>query len=493
MESDASQSWWNRQCGGREVVTLALPLMVSTLSYSLMQFCDRLFLAWSSPTALAAVMPAGVMAWTLLSFPFGVALYTNVFVAQYFGANEKARIGAVIWHGLILATMFLPLFLISILFPSLIFDWAGHSSVIAQEESTYFQFVSIGSIAHIYSGVLTSFFIGQGRTRIVMVVDILIAIANVLLDWLLIFGVTYGSTVWLEPMGIRGAAIATSAALWIKAAVYFGLILGRRNNRHAFGLFDKFRFQPDLIGRMIRFGSSNGFQFLVECLGIAVFSIMIARLGETQAAATTVAISVNMMVFVPVWGLSTAVSTMVGQKIGVGKPLLAARATWTSLQIGLIYTGGFAVLYVAFPGLFLMGHDAGAANFEEISRLSRWLLVFVAAYCLFDTVQIIFVGAIKGAGDTTFVVITSLACSALFVVGGMAGYRFTGSPNGLLYWWWGALTLWIVLLSAVFGVRFVKGKWQTMQVIEKELIAHDLPATGPVPQSVDEIVDGALP
>ena len=95
------QRWWNRECGGRQIIALALPLMISTLSYSLMQFCDRMFLAWDSPTALAAVMPAGVMAWTLMSFPFGVALYTNVFVAQYFGAQKPKRISSVIVLSLI--------------------------------------------------------------------------------------------------------------------------------------------------------------------------------------------------------------------------------------------------------------------------------------------------------------------------------------------------------------------------------------------------------
>ena len=83
-----------------------------------------------------------------------------------------------------------------------------------------------------------------------------------------------------------------------------------KGNRDQYGLLDQFRFYRELIVRMIRFGSSNGLQFLIECLGIAVFTLMIARLGEVPAAATTVAISVNMMVFVPIWGLSTAVSTM---------------------------------------------------------------------------------------------------------------------------------------------------------------------------------------
>lgn len=473
LPSDADASdpgWWNRRCGGREVISLALPLMISTLSYSLMQFCDRVFLAWHSPTALAAVMPSGVMAWTLMSFPFGVALYTNVFVAQYFGAKQNTRIGSVIWHGLILATLFSPIFLTSIIWPHWVFQLAGHEAAIAQEEAIYFRYVSIGSIAHIYGGVLTSFFIGLGRTRIVMRVDVMVALLNVVLDWLLIFGFAVGSTVLLQPMGIKGAAIATSTALWVKACIFLYLMM-RPSNRLAYGLTKSFEFSRAMIQRMIRFGSSNGLQFLIECMGIAVFTLMIAKLGEVPAAATTVAISVNMMVFVPIWGLSTAVSAMVGQQIGDGKPKLAARATWTSLQIGLAYTGFFGLLYVLMPGVFLMGHNAGAGNFEEISRIARILLIFVATYCIFDSVQIIFVGAIKGAGDTTFVVITSLVCSALFVLIGLVGYRMFETELAHLYWWWFALTAWIILLSIVFGARFLQGKWQSMQVIEQELIS----------------------
>ena len=93
-----SGSWWSRPCGAKEVIQVALPLMISTFSYSLMQFCDRMFLGSYSQTSLAAVMPAGVMSWTLMSFPFGVALYTNVFVAQYYGAGQHKKIASVLYQ-----------------------------------------------------------------------------------------------------------------------------------------------------------------------------------------------------------------------------------------------------------------------------------------------------------------------------------------------------------------------------------------------------------
>ena len=467
--STETKSWWGRPCGGREVIALALPLMISTLSYSLMQFCDRVFLAWHSPTALAAVMPAGVAAWTIMSFPFGVALYTNVFVAQYFGAKQDAKIGSVIWHGLILATLFLPLFLSSVIWPNWVFHLAGHEGAIATEEAIYFRFVSIGSIAHVYGGVLSSFFIGTGRTRVVMFVDVSVAVLNLILDWVLIFGLAFAGATMVEPLGIKGAAIATTIALCIKTVVYATLAMSR-SNRQKYSLLTRFKFSWELLLRMLRFGSSNGLQFLIECLGIAIFTLMIANLGEIPAAATTVAISVNMMVFVPIWGLSTAVSAIVGQQIGDGNPRMAIRATWTSMVIGLIYTGVFALFYVLTPSLFLLGHNAGAENFEEISQLAKSLLIFVAVYCVFDSIQIIFVGAMKGAGDILFVVLTSLICSALFVGFGFIGYYTVTDEQQLLFWWWWSLTGWLVLLSVVFAARFLYGNWTSKRVIESNLI-----------------------
>lgn len=464
-------------------MAVALPLMVSTLSYSLMQFCDRVFLTWSSPTSVAAAMPASVMAWTLLAFPLGVAMYTGVFVAQYFGANQSRRVGEVIWHGLILGSLFIPLFLCAIVWPRWIFEWSGHPAVLVDQEASYLSYVSWGSIAQVHAGVLAGFFVGQARTRVVMIVDVSSALLNVLLDWLLIFGFSIGDLITCQPLGIAGAALATSLALGVKLMVYLALVLQKRE-RQRFGMTRPIRLHTDLVWRMLRFGSSNGWQMLIECLGIAVFSLMIGQLGEELAAASTLAISVNMLVFVPVWGLSTAVSTLVGQQIGKGQPALAARATWSGVVIGLVYTSLFAALYLGAPDVFLIGHDAAGPQIAGISQLVRQLLVFVAIYCLFDAIQIVFVGALKGAGDVRFVVISSLVCSGLFVAAGLIGQNLLPDPLAKLYGWWGALTGWVILLTVVYSARFLQGRWKQCRVIETGLtgpVAADPSSPGPGP------------
>jgi MATE family multidrug resistance protein len=463
-----SGSWWTRRCGGREVVIMALPMMISTFTYSLMQFCDRVFLTWFSETSVAAAMPASVMSWTFLAFPLGVAMYTNVFVAQYFGARQPDRIGQVLWHGLLLGSCFVPLYLLAIIWPEWIFDLAGHEAGLARNEAEYFRYISFGSMAQIYGAVLSGLFIGQGRTLIVMLVDSLAAGINIWLDVLLIFGFSCFGLRVTEPLGITGAAIATSIALWIKFALLV-MLCCRRETRQAVSLFVRFRLQPQLLIRMVRFGSSNGWQMLIECLGIAIFSLMIGRLGEIPAAATTLAISVNMLVFVPVWGLSTAVSTLVGQQIGNARPDLAERATWSALIIGLVYTSLFAVMYLSVPDWFLVGFDSGP-NSARIHEVVRNLLLFVALFCLLDTVQIVFVGAIKGAGDTRYVVLASIVCSSGFVLFGLVGHRAISHVGDQLYWWWWALTGWILMLAIAYTFRFWQGRWKTKKVIEDRFL-----------------------
>ena len=458
------KGWWARECGGKQVLQMALPLMLSMFSYSFMQFCDRTFLAGDSDVGLAAVLPSGVIAWLLLSFPFGVALYTNVFVAQYFGANEYRQVGVAVWHALVLAGLSLPIFIAGMVFAELPFVWSGHPESLITLEGEYLRYMSIGSFGMVVGGVLASYFTGLGRTWTVMVVDTLSALLNIGLDWLLIFGIAWG---WLEipAMGIKGAAIATSLAIWIKCGAYLLLMLGAADSRQ-FSLFRDFRIQLGLLWRMLRFGSSNGLQFLIECLGITAFSLMVGRLGETEAAATTVAFSINMLVLVPVFGLSTAVSTLVGQQIGRKRPELASRATWTALQIGLMYTSFFGASYLLVPDWYLLGHHAISDNFEQVSELTRLLLVFVAVYCLFDTFQIVMVAAIKGAGDVLFVIIGTLVCAMIFVAAGWTLDRFVEDSRLGLMAWWAALTGWIMLMGVAFGGRFLQGKWKTKSVIE---------------------------
>ena len=462
------ESWWERECGARDVLRIAIPLVISTMSYTIMQFFDRLFLAWHSTSDLAAVVPAGVLSWTVLSLPLGVTMYATTFVAQYFGADAKNRIGAVIWQTIWIGLFALPFFVLIGFFGESFFRAVDHSDDLVWREATYFRILAMGSAASVISAGLGAFWTGRGDTITVMYVNMFGAALNVVIDYPLIFGMKLPLGMELAERGIAGAAIATTISLWVTAGIFIFLFL-RRQHRQEFATLTHWKLDPIILKRMLRYGLPNGLQFALEGGAITVFVLIIAQISEQASAATALAFSINMIVFIPVLGLSFAITTLVGQQIGNGKPELASRATWTGLWLALSYTSVFAISYILAPNVFLSLHEAGAHDFQQVKDLAAFLLIFVAAYCLFDTIQIMFVAAIKGAGDTVFVVLFTMISSTSFVVGGFLIAEFFDS-QGQVWAWWACLTGWIVVLSVAYFLRFRGGKWKSMKVIEPELV-----------------------
>lgn len=469
-------TWWHAPCGGKDVLAIALPMIVSTMSFVVMQFCDRLFLTWHSNQDLAAVVPSGALSWTITSFPLGIAMYAATFVAQYDGAKLTRKIGEIVWQAIWLGVLFAPLFVIAGYYSLYFFEWIGHSEELIWREAAYFNALCYGSPAVVINAAISSFFIGRGKTKTIMVVSILASAINILLDYLLIFGVQIGSAVVIAEGGIAGAGWATSLSVWIKLLILFAIFCNAANRREFNTM--KYRFSNSSFLRLMNYGIPNGFQFVIEGGAITIFILIIARISETASAATALAFSINMIVFVPVLGLGIAVTTLVGQQIGDKKPELAVRATWTALWIGLPYTLVFGLAYFLVPEWFLMAHNMGTKEFAQVQDLAVTLLMFVAIYCMFDTVQLTFVSAIKGAGDTYFVVFFTIFSSAVFLLSGHYGADRFESSQTQISWWWTCLTLWIATLALVYFARFQQGRWKSMNVIGPDLVGT--PDTNPV-------------
>ena len=458
------KNWWKQTCGPAEILAIALPLVASTISYTVMQFCDRLFMSWHSNEALAAALPAGVVSWTMTSLPFGIASYGATFVAQYFGADQKHRIGAIVWQAIWLGLAFIPVYLGIGFVGEQLFLAMGHSAELSRLEGVYFLALAFGSGALILDAGISAFFIGRGKTNVVMLVNISGAGLNILLDYILIFG--WGP---IPAMGIWGAGLATSISMWFKVFLFGYLFLQPKYQE--FGTRSSYRFDWPLMKRFLSFGVPNGIQFLIEGLAITFFVVVIAKISPAAAAASAVVFSINMLVFYPVFGIGIACATLVGQEIGQKNQAMASRATWNTLWIALMYTSLFVVAYVGFPSWFLVAHSIEGNDFEEIRTLTIAFLRYVAIYSMFDAVQIVFVSAIKGAGDTKFVVIAIGISSTLFLLVGAYGSKMFSDSNGQVDWWWICLTGWVCMLGLIYLVRFLLGKWKDMTVIEPALAA----------------------
>ena len=266
-------------------------------------------------------------------------------------------------------------------------------------------------------------------------------------------------------MGIAGAGWATVTALWLKAIIYLFLFL-RRENRISFATLSGLRFDRSLLGRLLYYGGPSGVQILLDVLGFTVFVVLVGRIGPLETAATTLAFSIASVAFMPIWGFGMGVTVLVGQHLGENRDDLAAQATWTTLQIAITYMGFISALYVLTPDLFLHGFFAGnhgtSAEKQELRTMAVHLLQIVAAYNLSDAMFMIFVSAIKGAGDTRFVMIVSLWMGVLLA----ALSWITVDMLALdIYGCWLTLSGWVFAMGIIFLLRFLGGKWRRMRVI----------------------------
>jgi MATE family multidrug resistance protein len=480
-------NWWNRPSGAREVLILAVPLMISTSSVTLTHFVDRVFLLWYSEDAMNGSLTAGMVSWTVLSFFWGIAMYAGTFVAQYSGASQPERIGATLWTAVRFGLYTVPLFILLIPITPWFFGLFGHRQELLAEETLYFQILSFGHGAVIISQGMAAFFTGRGRTVPVMLISILAMVVNLSIDPFLIFG--FGP---IAPMGVEGAAWATVISNWFQVLAFGSLILLPETwNDFSLGSTRK----PDwnLIRRVVRYGAPSGAQMVLEAGLFTSFMMLLGLLEKTSQSASTLAISINSLGFLPMIGLGMAVTTLVGQRIGAGSPDLAARATWTSVVIGLVYTAGFGALLLSVPKFFLLAHSSGMdpAEFEKIETLTVFLLLFVVAYCLFDTLQLIFVFAIKGAGDTFFALVAAVSVGVTSLV---CSYFTYGLFEAKVYWWWTTLTAWIGTLGVVLALRFLQGKWRDMKVIEDSVIGPvvDLGKQEPAADNSEHPLDDEL-
>lgn len=452
---------WGSEGGLREVLTLALPLILSTGSWAVQQFVDRMFLTWYSSDAIAAATPAGMLNFAVMSLFIGMASYVGTFVAQYFGAGRLERVGPALWQGLYVALAggILVMGMIPLARP--LFDFIGHDAAVRKNEVIYFQYLCTGAVWVIASASLSGFFSGIGRTRIVMWVNIEMTAINILLDYLLIFG-RWG----LPEMGIRGAAIATVIAGFYNFIAYFVIIVRPFYNRR-FHTLKGWRFERALFARLVRFGLPSGVQFFLDMVGFTAFIMILGRLGTVSLAATNIAFNINTIAFMPMIGCGIAISVLVGQYLGKDRPDLAGRSAWSGFILTFAYMAFVSALYVGVPQLFIepFAARADSGSFALIRELTVVLLRFVAVYSLFDTMSIIFASALKGAGDTRFVMYVIVAVSFFVLV--IPSYVGIVLLGGGLYLGWTFAALYVSILGIVFYLRFLGGKWRSMRVIEQ--------------------------
>lgn len=434
--------------------------MLSSGFVSLTLFTDRTLLYYKSEAAAASAMLGGTLYWALLCFPMGLLSYVSTFVAQYIGAKEYSRVGVAYQHAMVVAAAFIPFLLIAWICIPYLLQVTQQPEHLMAEETLYLRLLVVGGIGALFYFVQSGLLTGYGRTSTVLLLDGIATLFNIVLDVVLIFG-------WLgiPALGSSGAAIATAAAFWIKVPLAYFCIRMDGSLRNQFLVQHQHRWEREMFRRLLVYGIPAGLQLLCEAACFSIIMLQVGRLGEMDMAATSLALGINVLAFVPLIGLGLGVGVMVGTQIVGGRVDLARRNVAMGLGLAIAYSLVFAFWVGLFPenASSVYSFGANAERFEAVQQQLIPLLQLVGLYCIFDGIQIVLSGALKGAGDTWFVLGATLVMSTLVVLGGLITQHALG--NSLLIWWY-AITAWVVLLAAVFVYRYWGSSWEKKRVIE---------------------------
>ncbi|WP_373499273.1 MATE family efflux transporter [Desulfococcus sp.] len=445
----------------RRVLGVSLPLVVSMATTMILEATDRIFLAHYSLDAIAAATPGGLTAFLFIAFFMGVGGYVNVFVAQYTGAGSAHRVGSALWQG-IYFSVFAGAALSALSFTAVpLFDLVGHGEEIRRLEVSYFRMLCMGGGLCVLDATLSCFYSGRGLTRPVMLVHVAGMLLNIPLNYALIYGR------WIFPeMGIAGAGLGTVISWGAIALLFTGLIFTRANDRR-YGVIGKRRFEAELFRRLLRFGVPGSLQMTMDLFAFTFFVLMVGRIGSVELAVTNIVLTINNLAFMPIMGFSMGTSTLVGQALGRSDPEAALADVRASLHLIYLYILFTALFYLIWPEWTLSlfyARNLPAGELERMSEMGVVLLRFVVFYIFFDAQYMIYTGALRGAGDTRFIMWTVGGLSVLTMILPIhIGVFFLGRG---VYFAWGCVTFFIVSLFTAAFIRFHQGRWRSMRVIE---------------------------
>lgn len=447
-----------RWAGFREVMAMSWPIILGSMSYTVMDFSDKIMAGWLGEAALAAGPAAGLWSFTLSTFFLGVLGCVSTFVAQCQGKNEKENCARYAWQGLYMSLAAGLATLVIWPFAEFIFNTTRVTPEARDLAIGYFQIRLLGYVPMAWCTVLAAFFQAVNRSHVPMWTSIIACVLNVALNYVLMYG-----KLGLPELGVNGLATGTVIAQYAQMAMLTGVFLLGSYDRE-YRTRSMWRFDFAKVREVLVIGVPNGLTFLLDILNWAIFTThIVGRDGDTVLAGHNAALGLMHLAVMPAVAINQGIAAIVGQWIGRGRHDIAAARTFTAIKIAMVYMTLMGVVN-AVAGEWIIRHAfvSDTPNAAEIALVGQRLLYFAAAFEAFDAIFIVAVGALRGAGDTRWTMWTTIIGNYVFF---MPLALIVAIPmGGGAYGSWGAATVFIMVLSLVVLRRFRSGKWREISI-----------------------------
>jgi MATE family multidrug resistance protein len=414
----------------RPMFSLAVPVVLAELGWMTMGIVDTLMVGRLGPEAIGAVGIGTSLFMGVCIFAMGLLLGLDTLVSHAFGAGRLDQCHTWLAHGVVLAlALAAPMTLVVLALSSALSWWGLHPDVLRLTQP-YLNVLAWSVPPLLLYAAFRRYLQGMGVVRPVMIALFMANLFNIVVNWILIFG-----KCGAPAMGVRGSAWATVMARVAMAAFLLGVILHREYGRRP-GLFETP--PPIELGRMRRLiglGLPAASQVTLEVGVFAAATALAGRLAPASLAAHQIAINLAAFTFMVPLGVASAGAVRVGQAVGRRDIAGAARSGWTALLFGVFFMAGAASAFLLIPRALI-----GAFTLDEAVLEIGVSLLFVAAmFQLFDGLQGVATGVLRGLGDTRSPMLWNLV--GHWVIGLPLGYALCFAAGlGVIGLWWGLST-----------------------------------------------------
>ena len=438
----------------RQVIRLAIPVIVSMSSMAVMGLVDTFFMGMLGSTAQAAVGLGAPLIFSVLSLFLGTWAGLTTFVAQCYGAKEYLKGSQMMWHVFLLAIVCIGIVELCVV-PAIpwIFGIAGANPDIIPDALDYTNVRLHGAIFVFSAFILTAFLRGIGDMRTTAIVTCVGVAFNALVTYLFAFGAGP-----VPAMGVTGAALGTVVAEALETLLYALVVFGRKNN----ALLETRkipRFRMAEFAKFLKIGFPVGMSWMLENVGWIIFTLYAGTLSKEAMSAHTIVFQLMNIAFTPGLAISIAATTLVGHYIGADDVPNAERSAKLSIRMAGVLMIAVGLLLM----IFRVPITSCFTNETAVAELAYPLFYFGAVYQLFDALGVVSSGAIRGAGDTRWPMVASLLVIWVGMVPSIyvVGFVYDLGLNAA----WVVCTATIIVQGIFYYARFRRGKWKKMRVI----------------------------
>jgi MATE family multidrug resistance protein len=422
------------------LLRLAAPMVLIQVGAMLMGVVDTIMVGRVSPTALAAAALGTTYFFAITVFGMGVLMALDPIIAQALGARDELAVARGLQRGLVLSVVLMVPIALLMLSVEPVLALAGQPAEVIPDAAGYVYRI-IPSIWPFYAFVvLRQTLQAHHRTAPIVVTIVAANLLNAGLNYVWVFG-HFG----FPALGVLGSAWATTVSRWFMAGLL--LVLGwhdvrRYLERRAPNLLD-----PRPLGRMLRLGSPIGAQMVLEVGVFGAVALLMGSLGIAQVAAHQVVLNLASLTFMVPLGVSGAAAVIVGHAVGRADVAAVRRSTWSALVVGAGFMACMALLLAGAPRMLAGLYTTDPA----VLALAVLLLPIAGVFQVFDGLQVVSIGLLRGLGDTQVPVIVNIV--GFWCIGmPVSLWLGLGLGYGAVGLWWG-LVVGLVIVATFLIAR----------------------------------------